>query len=442
MIREYKTIEEVSGQLVLAKRVDNARLDELCEVKLPDGSVRPCRVIEINGGDVLLQLLSSADGIDPSECKVRFTSHGAELAVSPHMLGRIFNGLGSLKDGGVRLSPETTLNVNGAPINPVARLCPDEMIKTGLSAIDGIAPLAKGQKLSIISGSGMPGTELAAFLAANARMGEDENKRPAIVFAAMGITFEDAERFVSEIKRSGAIDRSVLFMNLASDPSAERILTPRVALTAAEYLAFERDMDVLVIITDMTCYADALRELSSAKGEPSDDLGYPVYLYSDLASICERAGRKKGSDGSITLLPIISLPGDDRAHPLADAMKQITEGQITLSRELFREGCNPPIDPLDSASRYTSRVIGEGKTSEDHEELMNALLDRYACGREVRALLAVRGEEGLDEPQKAHLSFAAEFEKSYIGQGSGERRSVEETLELGRALLDKYFPNK
>ena len=442
MIREYKTIEEVSEQLVLAKRVENARLDELCEVKLSDGSVRPCRVIEINGGDVLLQLLGSADGIDPSESRVRFTSHGTELAVSPHMLGRIFNGMGRLTDGGVRLIPEMTLDINGAPINPVARLRPDEIITTGVSAIDGLYPLAKGQKLSIISGAGLPEIDLAAFLAANARIGEDE-KRPAVVFAAMGITFEDAERFVSEIKKSGAIDRSVLFMNLASDPSAERILTPRVALTAAEYLAFERDMDVLVIITDMTGYADALRELSSARGgnKSSSELGSYGYLYSDLASICERAGRKKGSDGSITLLPILSLPSDDTTRPLPDIMNQITEGQITLSRELFRNGFNPPIDPLACASKYIS-MVGESKTREDNAELSDALLDSYARGREARAISASRGEEALTELEKAYISFADEFEKSYINQEFSERRSMSETLELGRTLLAKYFPSK
>jgi V/A-type H+-transporting ATPase subunit B len=440
MIREYKTIEEVSEQLVLATRIDGVGLDELGEVKLSDQSIRPCRVVEINGGDVLLQLLDSADGISPSDSRVRFTSHGVQLAVSPHMLGRIFNGSGKLTDGGVRLIPDMTLNINGTPINPVARLCPDEIITTGLSAIDGLSPLAKGQKLPIISGAGLPHTELAAFLAANARIGGDDSKKPAVVFAAIGMTAEDAERFVSEIKKSGAIDRSVLFMNLVSDPRAERILTPRVALTAAEYLAFERDMDVLVIMADMLGYADALCELSTARGKLPLGLGYSGYLYSELASVCERAGRRMGSDGSITLVPILSLPSDDPSRPLPDIMKQITEGHVTLSRELLNDSRIPPVDPLSSVSRYMNRVIGEGKTEEDHAALSNELLDRYVRGKKAAAMAAGQGEEALTALERAYVSFADEFEKNYIGQGFGTVRSTEETLGLGRALLEKYFP--
>ena len=434
MIREYKTIEEVAGPLMLVKRVEGVKYDELGEIVMPDGTVRRCRVLEVNGNDVLVQLFESSAGINLSESKVRFTGHGVELAVSQDMLGRVFNGMGNPIDSGSRIIPEKTLDINGTPINPAARFYPSEFIQTGISTIDGLNTLVRGQKLPIFSGSGLPHANLAAQIARQAKvLGGESNF--AVVFAAVGITFEEADFFISDFRRTGAIGRTVLFINLASDPAIERITTPRMALTAAEYLAFDLNMHVLVIITDITNYAEALREVSAARKEVPGRRGYPGYMYTDLASLYERAGRKMGSDGSITMLPILTMPEDDKTHPIPDLTGYITEGQIILSREMYRKGYLPPVDVLPSLSRLKDKGIGAGRTREDHSGVMNQLFSSYARGREAKELMVVLGESALTQIERLYAKFADEFEARYINQGFYENRSIEETLDLGWQLL-------
>ena len=392
MVKEYRTIEEVAGPLMLLRKVDGVKYDELGEIELPDGEKRRCRVLEINGSNVLVQLFESSAGLNLANSKVRFSGHGIELPVSKDMLGRVFSGMGEPIDGGPSVIPDKSLDINGTPINPAARNYPSEFIQTGISTIDGLNTLVRGQKLPIFSGSGLPHANLAAQIARQAKVrSEGEKTKFAVVFAAVGITFEEADFFISDFKKTGAIDRTVMFVNLASDPAIERISAPRMALTAAEYLAFECDMHVLVIITDITNYAEALREVSAARKEVPGRRGYPGYLYTDLATMYERAGRKKGSAGSITMIPILTMPEDDKTHPIPDLTGYITEGQIILSREMYRKGYLPPVDVLPSLSRLKDKGIGEGKTREDHANTMNQLFSSYARGREAKELMVVLG---------------------------------------------------
>ncbi len=437
MIREYKTIEEVAGPLMLVKQVDGVKYDELGEIELPNGEIRRCRVLEVNGKNVLVQLFENAAGINLANSRVRFSGHGVELPVAAEMLGRVFNGMGNPIDGEGELVADKSLDINGTPINPAARMYPAEFIQTGVSSIDGLNTLVRGQKLPIFSGSGLPHANLAAQIARQARVLNDGEggTRFAVVFAAIGITFEEADFFISDFKKTGAIDRTVMFVNLASDPAIERITTPRMALTAAEYLAFEQDMHVLVIMTDITNYAEALREVSAARKEVPGRRGYPGYMYTDLATMYERAGRKAGSNGSITMIPILSMPEDDKTHPIPDLTGYITEGQIILSRELYRKGYLPPVDVLPSLSRLKDKGIGKGKTREDHAGVMNQLFSSYARGKEAKELMVVLGEAALTPVDRQYAAFADAFEQEYVNQGFYENRSIEETLNLGWKLL-------
>ena len=434
MIKEYRTITEVSGPLMLVRDVENVTYDELAEIELPDGEVRRCKVLEIEGNDALVQLFESSSGINLAQSKVRFLGHSLQLGVSADMLGRVFDGMGNPIDGGPEILPDRYDDINGLPMNPAARAYPSEFIQTGISAIDGLNTLVRGQKLPIFSCSGLPHASLAAQIARQARvLGTDENF--AVVFAAIGITFEESEFFVQDFKRTGAIDRTVLFTNLANDPAIERIATPRMALTAAEYLAFEKDMHVLVILTDITNYAEALREVSAARKEVPGRRGYPGYLYTDLATMYERAGRRQGCKGSITMIPILTMPEDDKTHPIPDLTGYITEGQIILSRDLYRKGVNPPIDVLPSLSRLKDKGIGEGKTREDHSNTLNQLFAAYSAGKDAAELATILGESALSETDKLYAKFATEFETRYVGQGSDTNRTIQETLDLGWELL-------
>ncbi len=434
MIREYKTISEVAGPLMLVKNVENVAYDELGVIELPSGETRSCRVLEINGSNALVQLFESSAGINLAESKVKFLGRGMELAVSYDMLGRVFDGLGRPIDNGPEIIPEKRLDINGLPMNPSARDYPDEFIQTGVSAIDGLNTLVRGQKLPIFSGSGLPHADLAAQIARESKVLGTDSKF-AVVFAAIGITYEEADFFISDFKRTGAIDRTVLFMNLADDPAIERISTPRMALTAAEFLAFEKGMHVLVILTDITNYAEALREVSAARKEVPGRRGYPGYLYTDLASIYERAGRKRDIEGSITMIPILTMPEDDKTHPIPDLTGYITEGQIILSRELYRKNIKPPIDVLPSLSRLKDKGIGRGKTREDHSDVLNQLFAAYARGKEAKELMAILGEAALSDTDKYYAKFADEFEKKYVSQGYETNRTIEETLTIGWDLL-------
>ena len=434
MPKEYRTIQEVAGPLMLVKGVENVTYDELAEIELANGEKRRCKVLEINEGNALVQLFESSTGINLSNSRVRFLGRTMELGVSEDMLGRIFDGLGRPIDDGPEILPDRRDDINGLPMNPAARNYPQEFIQTGVSAIDGLNTLVRGQKLPIFSGSGLPHANLAAQIARQAKVrGTDE--RFAVVFAAIGITFEEADFFISDFKKTGAIDRTVLFINLASDAAIERISTPRMALTAAEYLAFECGMHVLVIMTDITNYAEALREVSAARKEVPGRRGYPGYLYTDLATMYERAGRKIGSDGSITMIPILTMPEDDKTHPIPDLTGYITEGQIILSREMYRRGYLPPVDVLPSLSRLKDKGIGEGKTRRDHAGTMNQLFSSYARGKEAKELMVVLGEAALTPMDRLYAKFADEFEKQYINQGFYENRTIEETLDLGWKLL-------
>lgn len=434
MIKEYKTIQEVAGPLMLVSGVEGVTYGELGEIQLTNGEIRRCKVLEVDGSNVLVQLFESSAGINLAESKVRFLGHGQELGVSLDMLGRVFDGLGSPIDDGPDILPDKKMDINGLPMNPAARKYPSEFIQTGVSSIDGLNTLVRDQKLPIFSGSGLPHANLAAQIARQAKvLGSDSAF--AVVFAAIGITFEEADFFISDFRRTGAIDRTVLFMNLANDPAIERISTPRVALTAAEYLAFEKDMHVLVILTDITNYAEALREVSAARKEVPGRRGYPGYLYTDLATMYERAGRRLDSKGSITMIPILTMPEDDKTHPIPDLTGYITEGQIILSRELYRKNIHPPVDVLPSLSRLKDKGIGEGKTREDHANTMNQLFASYARGKEAKELMTILGEAALSETDLLYAQFADEFEMRYINQGYNENRSIEQTLELGWELL-------
>ena len=438
MIKEYKTISEVVGPLMLVKNVENVTYDELGEIILPSGEKRLCKVLEVNGDNALVQLFESSTGINLKESVVKFLGHGTQLAVSPDMLGRVFDGMGRPKDGGPEIIAEKMLDINGLPMNPAARDYPSEFIQTGVSAIDGLNTLVRGQKLPIFSASGLPHADLAAQIARQAKVRGSEGNF-AVVFAAIGITHEEAEFFASDFRKTGAIDRTVLFMNLANAPAVERIATPRMALTAAEYLAFDLGMHVLVIMTDITNYAEALREVSAARKEVPGRRGYPGYLYTDLATMYERAGRKKGFDGSITMIPILTMPEDDKTHPIPDLTGYITEGQIILSRELYRKGLKPPIDVLPSLSRLKDKGIGKGKTREDHADTMNQLFAAYARGKECLELVTILGEAALTDVDLMYAKFSQAFEKEYVSQGYETDRTIEETLETGWRLL-KMLP--
>ena len=434
MPKEYRTIQEVAGPLMLVRDVENVTYDELGEIELASGEVRRCKVLEINGSDALVQLFDSATGINLSNSKVRFLGRSMELGVSEDMLGRVFDGMGRPIDEGPEILPEARMDINGLPMNPAARSYPEEFIQTGVSAIDGLNTLVRGQKLPIFSASGLPHANLAAQIARQAKVRGKDDKF-AVVFAAMGITFEESNFFIESFKETGAIDRTVLFVNLANDPAIERISTPRVALTAAEYLAFEKDMHVLVILTDITNYADALREVSAARKEVPGRRGYPGYMYTDLASLYERAGRQNGKKGSITMIPILTMPNDDITHPIPDLTGYITEGQIVLERSLHQKNIYPPINVLPSLSRLMKDGIGEKYTREDHQDLANQLFSSYARVGEARDLASVIGEDELSDTDKQYLKFGTAFEKEFIGQGKDENRSMAETLDIGWRLL-------
>ena len=434
MIKEYRSIQEVAGPLMLVTGVEGVTYDELGEIELSSGEIRRCKVLEVNGDTALVQLFESSTGINLAESKVRFLGKSLDFGVSPDILGRVFNGMGKPIDDGPEIIPEKRLDINGAPINPAAREYPSEFIQTGVSAIDGLNTLVRGQKLPIFSGSGLPHSQLAVQIARQAKVRSAESKF-AVVFAAIGITFEDAEFFIEDFKKTGAIDRSVVFVNLANDPAVERISTPRMALTAAEYLAFEQGMHVLVILTDITNYAEALREISAAKKEVPGRRGYPGYLYTDLATMYERAGKIKGKEGSITMIPILTMPEDDKTHPIPDLTGYITEGQIILSRDLYKKGAQPPINVLPSLTRLKDKGIGKGKTREDHADTMNQLFAAYSRGKDAKELMAILGESALSDIDKLYAKFADEFEKEYISQGFRTDRSIEETLDIGWKLL-------
>ena len=457
MPKEYRTIQEVSGPLMIVRDVENVTYNELGEIKLENGEVRRCKVLEVDGNNAVVQLFESSTGINLSNSRVRFTGRQMELGVSEDMLGRVFDGLGKPIDGGPDIIPEKRLDINGAPINPAARAYPSEFIQTGVSAIDGLNTLVRGQKLPIFSASGLPHAELAAQIARQAKVrGKDEQF--AVVFAAMGITFEEANFFVESFRESGALDRTVVFTNLANAPAVERISTPRMALTAAEYLAFDKGMHVLVILTDITNYADALREVSAARKEVPGRRGYPGYLYTDLATLYERAGRQLGKPGSITMIPILTMPEDDKTHPIPDLTGYITEGQIILSRDLYRKGIQPPIDVLPSLSRLKDKGIGEGKTRKDHKNTMNQLFAAYSRGKDAKELMTILGEDALTETDLLYANFAEKFEEKYVNQGYETNRDIEETLDIGwellrllpraelkrisDALLDEYYDKK
>ena len=434
MPKEYRTIQEVAGPLMMVRGVENVKYDELGEIELADGERRRCKVLEINGDTAVVQLFENSAGINLSDSKVRFLGKSLELGVSEDMLGRVFDGMGRPKDGGPDILPEERRDINGLPMNPAARVYPAEFIQTGVSAIDGLNTLVRGQKLPIFSASGLPHANLAAQIAKQAKV-RGTNEKFAVVFAAMGITFEESNFFAESFKETGAIDRTVMFVNLANDPAVERISTPRMALTAAEYLAFDCDMHVLVILTDITNYADALREVSAARKEVAARRGYPGYMYTDFATIYERAGRQHGKNGSITMIPILSMPEDDKTHPIPDLTGYITEGQIILSRDLYRKGVKPPINVLPSLSRLKDKGIGEGKTRGDHANTMNQLFAAYARGKDAKELMTILGEAALTEIDLKYAKFADEFEDKYVNQGYNTDRTIEETLDIGWELL-------
>ena len=434
MRKEYKTIREVAGPLMLVDQVEGVKYDELVEIEQSDGRIRRGKVLEINQDKALLQLFEGSQGLRITDSSAKFLGHSIELAVAPDMLGRVFDGMGRPIDGGAELIPEKRLDINGAPINPAARDYPNEFIQTGISAIDGLNTLVRGQKLPVFSGSGLPHANLAAQIARQAKV-RGTGEGFAVVFAAVGITFEEADFFTSDFRATGAIDRTVTFINLANDPAIERIATPRMALTAAEYLAYDLGMHVLVIITDITNYAEALREISAAKKEVPGRRGYPGYLYTDLATMYERAGRIKGNPGSITMIPILSMPEDDITHPIPDLTGYITEGQIILGRELHRKGVTPPINVLPSLSRLKDKGIGRGKTREDHADTMNQLFAAYSRGKDAKELAVILGDAALSDTDKLYARFADAFEEEYVSQGFYTNRSIEETLDLGWKLL-------
>ncbi len=434
MIKEYQTVTGIAGPLLIAEKIVGAKFDEVVEIELPSGEIRTGKILEVEEDKVLVQVFEGTEGLDIKTTKLRLKGRGLEINVSPDMLGRIFSGLGKPIDGAPQILPVKKLDINGNPINPFARDYPNDFIQTGVSSIDGLNTLSRGQKLPIFSGSGLPHSRIAAQIARQARVLRGEEKF-AVVFGAMGITFEEAEFFMANFRKTGAIENAVLYINLANDPAIERIATPRVALTAAEYLAFDLEMHVLVVLTDMTNYCESLREVSAARKEVPGRRGYPGYLYTDLATMYERAGRIKDKNGSITLIPILTMPDDDKTHPIPDLTGYITEGQIILDRGLERKKLYPPVDPLPSLSRLRDKAIGKGKTREDHAPVANQVFAAYARGREVRELLVVLGEGALTDIDRVYLKFANLFETRYLSQGEEENRTVQQTLDLAWELL-------
>ena len=432
--REYRTVKQIAGPLMLVEGVEGITYGELTEIKLSDGSMRRGRVLEVTGTRAMVQVFEGTSGLSPEDVKVKFLGKGMELGVSLDMLGRVFDGFGRPIDDGPPLIPEKYLNVNGNPMNPFCRDYPNEFIQTGISTIDLLNPLVRGQKLPLFSGSGLPHSRMAAQIARQSKVLKTGEKF-AVIFAAMGITFEEAEFFVADFRRTGAIERSVLFMNLADDPPIERIALPRMGLTAAEYLAYEKDMHVLVILIDLTNYCEALREISAARREVPGRRGYPGYLYTDLATIYERAGRIKGKKGSITQIPVLTMPEDDKTHPIPDLTGYITEGQIMIHRGLHAQGIYPPVDVLPSLSRLKDKGIGVGRTREDHADLMNQLYAAYARGKNAKELAVVLGESALSEADVLFVKFSDAFEDQFVRQGENENRSIEESLRIGWSLL-------
>jgi len=455
--REYRTAKEIIGPLILVENVEGITYGELTDIKQPDGSLRRGRVLEVNGNKAVVQVFEGTSGLALEDISIKFLAKGQELGVSSDMLGRVFDGFGRPIDDGPAIIPEKWLNINGSPMNPYARDYPNEFIQTGISTIDLLNTLVRGQKLPIFSASGLPHSRMAAQIARQAKVLKTGEKF-AVVFAAMGITFEEAEFFIADFRRTGAIERAVLFMNLADDPAIERIAVPRMALTAAEFLAYEKDMHVLVILTDLTNYCEALREISAARKEVPGRRGYPGYLYTDLSTIYERAGRIKGKNGSITQFPVLTMPEDDKTHPIPDLTGYITEGQIILSRPIHAQGVYPPVDVLPSLSRLKDKGIGKGKTREDHADVMNQLYAAYARGKNAKELAVVLGESALSEEDIMFVKFADAFEDKFIRQGEDENRTIEESLAIGWDLLamlpraslkrvrevwlEKYYPKK
>ena len=434
MYKEYLTVSSISGPIVVVEKTVNVKFAELAEIESGDGVIRRGRVLDISSDRALVQIFEGTTGLDVAKTKVRFLGKTQELGVCPDLVGRIFDGAGRPRDGGPQIIAREYLDINGSPINPSARDYPTDFIQTGVSAIDGMNPLVRGQKLPIFSASGLPHVRLAAQIARQSKVLGKEEKF-AVVFGAMGITFEEANFFISDFKNTGAIERAVLFVNLADEPAVERISTPRLALTAAEYLAFSLNMHVLVILIDMTLYCESLRQVSAARKEIPGRRGYPGYLYTDLATIYERAGRIKDKPGSITLLPVLTMPEDDKTHPIPDLTGYITEGQIILSRELHRSGIYPPIDVLPSLSRLKDKGIGKEKTREDHSDLLNQLFACYARGKEAKELAVILGEAALSDEDKIYLKFSEDFENEFVRQQEHQVRSIQETLDIGWRLL-------
>lgn len=438
MLKEYKSVSEVVGPLMLVEDVSGVDYEELVDIELQTGERRRGRVIEIDENNAVVQLFEGSSGINLKSTSVRFLGRPLELGVSEDMIGRTFDGLGRPIDDGPSIIPEEKRDVNGVAINPVSRDYPSEFIQTGVSTIDGLNTLVRGQKLPIFSGSGLPHNKFAAQIARQAKVLNDSEDF-AVVFAAIGITFEEAQFFRQDFEKTGALDRSVMFINLADDPAIERLSTPKMALTAAEYLAFEKGMQVLVIMTDMTNYAEALREVSAARKEVPGRRGYPGYLYTDLATLYERAGKLKGKPGTITQIPILTMPENDITHPIPDLTGYITEGQIILSNELYNQGVNPPVSILPSLSRLKDKGIGQGKTREDHADTMNQIYAAYASGVDARELQKILGDSALSKADLAFAEFGKQFEEKYINQGFYTNRSIEDTLNLGWELL-KIIP--
>ncbi len=432
--KEYKTISSITGPLVVVEGVEGVKYEELVAVQVPgESAVRYGKVLDVSADRAVVQMFDPTAGMTAEGTSARFTGETLKLGVSTDMLGRMFTGAGDPADGGPAVVPEQRRDIAGDPINPYSREFPNDFIQTGIGSIDVMNTLVRGQKLPIFSGAGLPHARLAAQIARQAKV--KDGSEFAIVFATLGVSFEEAEYFKREFAEAGALERSVLFINTASDPVVERISTPRVALTTAEYLAFEKNMHVLVILTDMTNYCEALREVSSIRKEVPGRRGYPGYLYTDLSTIYERAGRVKGKEGTITQIPILSMPDDDKTHPVPDLTGYITEGQFVISRELHRKGVFPPVDVQGSLSRLWAAGVGEGKTRDDHKALKDQLFASYAVGREVRELAVVLGEASLDESDRAHLRFADAFEKKFVGQGEYDDQTVAESLDAGWELL-------
>jgi len=440
MIKEYKGLVNIVGPLILVENVKDVKYEELVEIELGDKTRRSGKVLEVHNDKALVQVFEGTYGIDIDKTKTRFLGRGIQISLSKDMLGKVYTGLGKPKTKNDEILPDEFLDINGSPINPFARDYPNEFIQTGISTIDGLNTLVRGQKLPLFSGSGLPHNRMAAQIARQASV-LGKNEQFAVVFGAMGITFEEAQFFIDDFRKTGALTRSVLFLNLANDPAIERIATPRVALTTAEYLAFKKDMHVLVILTDLTNYCEALREVSAARKEIPGRRGYPGYLYTDLSMIYERAGRIKGKKGSITMIPILTMPEDDKTHPIPDLTGYITEGQIILSRSLHRKKISPPVDVLPSLSRLKDKGIGKGKTREDHADLFNQLYAAYARGKEAQELAVILGESALTDIDKLYFRFAEDFEKEYVSQSEYENRTIEETLNLGWKLLS-IFPRE